>query len=685
MPRSPEVGPKRDWVELDGYRFPLVEGSGVQFRPVTQFAPASQIGPANRPPPDPRWLVATFADLSRGAGIQDQEEIDGLNSFRSGTFDTRSKRGFGLPPAVETLPTALPLAGKGYTSNKLTGGGKTWCQVLRKTNGEAVLYVVAPGPTNDYYFTYELRNNNVIGTLGSIKGLAVYADLFFGVSNVGILYALPGLGQVTLTTIAVAGDYSGLARHDNKLFTYNNTDRKVYGSNNPIDPATWAAVSVNTWPNAAGRVTQIIEHRDLRGDPALVLVSEAGAFGMDEDAEPAEWQQFIFANEWGYRPATYSASQQIFPRATVWRKDSNAYFVFPGSSGQYGLHVMQHNGTARDVGPLQSGGFDVEGRFESILKVEGNTHFLYAFGVAGATGAADEVLCMNDTGGWHTLWVNPDTATNPIVAGTVDGGDIYVVLADGTIKVIRDRDNTTAPHLRYASGGGHTQQVADLYTGYLDFGLSNHWKMVGYLYLAVCNRAGEPYLGASNVLRVRYRYDTTGWGSYTSIDATTEFPALIPLPDAGQRGLPVRRIELNLRGEQAGVAEPFLVQEMSVYAERWVQPFWAYQFAIDLTEQSWPDGMYDGRSIHELRRKLAQLAGEEAGTAYSQYVQVPGAYTPPPHFPASWGGGRWKRTVAAAELMYGGTFGAGKGDGTFQVTVRDMSMPQALPPLASPH
>jgi hypothetical protein len=671
---DPETGPAGPWIDLDGTKFPLVrdkEGRGqIQFRPMTQFAPASQIGPPNRPPSDPRFLVATFADLSRGAGTQRHEEIDGLNSYRSGTFDSRNKQGLGMPPLVETLADTLDLAGLGFTDDLLPGEGTTRAFVVRA--GQNAFLYVSTHDSPAAYFAYDLIDD--IATYEAARRLtavAPFGSLVFGAfsDTEGIkrtdTWASAG-GDPTIDNAVTGTNYVGMVEFDNKLWSFNTSDNMLYAAIDPDDSGSWTAISSAN--NIAVGPKQLLVGRDVRGEPAIFLLSEDGAWGLDQDPDPAEWRRFIPAAEWGYRRATVSGALRYFttPVGTVWRKDNNLYIVYPDAKDEFALHVVQWNGTARDVGPLQSGEFDIESRFERILKVEGNTHYLYAFGAAGDTGLADEVLCMSDTGGWHTLWVNPDTATNPMVTGVVDGGDIYVVLADGTIKVIRDRDNGNAPHVRYPSGGGHTQDEAEIYSGWLDWGLPNHYKIAKHVFISASDREGGLALPTGNQLQFRYRYDDTSWSSALNIDPADNMPVRVALPSlTSQIGVGCRRFEYHIAAVQTGSAEPFLLEEVSVHGERWVEPFWSYQMAIDLREstfRNFPEGKFDNNELHTLRAALEALCGV-------------GAAAPAFHIPVAWGHGEWATSIESAELLFGGTYDPSRGDGIFQVTVRDVTMP----------
>src|ERR1051326_139360 len=89
-----------EFVEIDGQRFPLVAGSEVQRRPLTQFAGADQIAPPGRPSKNPALSSISFlSDTLRGMGTDKHKVLDGIGTFRRGTLETRMPGGVTSPPA----------------------------------------------------------------------------------------------------------------------------------------------------------------------------------------------------------------------------------------------------------------------------------------------------------------------------------------------------------------------------------------------------------------------------------------------------------------------------------------------------------------------------------------------------------------------------------------------------------
>lgn len=667
MGRETGVIDRPAWLMWGGVKYPVAEGAILQRQPLNQFAPASQIGPPDRPPVDPRLAVVTFTDLSGGRGIFDQQEISGVNRFRTATVDTRFPQGICLPPKVEAK-TSCPVAWDDQSPVTV--------ERVRTAGGD---YLVAFAPTNAQAAIYSLNSDTWPTTLAhGLQALVQYRGMIVATKGGG------SQGIVTSTTAATftlsdASDWGGLCVFDNKVYSFRHDDGMLYATTDPnlgIATPGWQSVSQPLYLDYGERVHQVLSFRDRSGYPAPFVLTNQNLFGLNED--DGSWETYHAFRE---------DAQPTYPRAIQWKRDQMLYATNFGDTGEPRLYVWQFTGSINQVGPTkvqdgQGGGFDPATDFGRFLLLRGNNHWVYGWGDNYQCAGSGEVTAMNETQGWHTVY-RDDDAASPIRGGGLWGADIYVLRADGTFLIVRDRDAMTSPILRYPAGGGSVEVGPKrVYYGFTDCGLPNHWKIGSHFFLDARLRDGSPGIPSGCNIAVGYRHDNFPWTTLpagqpltseyamsflmrTTVGGAEGWPLKIPLPLGDwddQRGVAFRRLEMyaELSGNQA--ADTPMLAELSLFYSRWTDPHWAYQTTLDLSRETfarrWPEGKFEGRTLKELRDNLDAMLGKRQ------------------RWTLAYGNNEFSRTVLAADVLVAARENPARGDGIYPVTFRDMSIDQ---------
>jgi hypothetical protein len=645
------------YIEIDGQRFPLVvDGNGraadIQRRPMVQFPGANQIGPNERPSKNPALSSITFfANTQRGMGTYKHAVLDGIDTFRRATLDTRFAGGITAPPEVETL-TQCPLA----------ANGGDW------DNGRPVhaLYVSASGIGTRLYFYDDSRNNcftyNVLTDTWTVIPVGA-RTIFRWNQYVVLIHSVTGdiytSANGTVFTQRDTSEWWGLASFGNRLWSFRVTDSKLYSCTNPTlaiggGTGAWTAQSEEWYTGEI--VTGLFTHRDRGGGPALYMVADNRIMGYDD--ESGEFEEF---EDLGQYVGNTANTRQLLP--FIWTRDKLLY-VLPFSYGPPTTtkstmrHLYQFTGNVDEVGPTERGGFVVADQFQRIDALGGNVHWLYAACSGDGANTRGEVIAMNDLGGWHTVYRPSGAVANPVRALCVIGGDIYVMYKDGTFQVIRDKDAINIPHLRYASGETETGEK-DAYSGRTDCGLPNHEKIGASVYVAARKPDGLYGLPADNTLVIKYSLDGAAQVTLATLTSATTFPIELPLPEndaENQDGVVFRDIELYASLDPGATAGT--IEEVTLFWSKWQEPRWAYQAVIDLREDTF--------------RKFATSHAEHRGLGVVRDALETLVTTKALHR-VKYGGAEWEVDLKAADLVMAGRESPTDGSGLYPITFRDVS------------
>jgi hypothetical protein len=641
------------YIEIDGQRFPLVvDGNGraadIQRRPMVQFPGANQIGPNERPSKNPALSSITFAaNTQRGMGTYKHAVLDGIDTFRRSSLDTRFAGGIIQPPYYDDFLPTCPLA--------LNGGDWDDSRPVRMVLATALLgnrYIYAFDPER----TGQCFAYNVDGSTWSVIAGGACAVIRWNNNIVkadaiganGISYSLTG-------TAFIAGDPSswrGLAAFGNRLWSFRADDNKLYSC---IDPTlsigggsgAWTAQSEALYTTIGEEVRDLIVYRDRGGRPALYVVTSTRIVGYDD--ESGEFELFEDLNE--YAPGV------DYPLTFTWLRDRLLYVVPFGATGSPLRHVYQFTGNVDEVGPTERGGFVVADQFERFEALAGNVHWLFAACKGDGTNTPGEIVAMNDLGGWHTVY-RPDgvAASNPIRSLYVLGGTIFVLLKNGVFHGVADRDEINAPHLRTFISEPLTAH--DIYFGRTDCGLPNHEKIGASVFVSCRKPDGTLGLGVPTEVVIKYSINGAAQVTLATLTSATTFPVELPLPlnDAeNQDGVVFRDIELYA---SLDAIDATAIEEVTLFWSKWQEPRWAYQAVIDLREDTF--------------RKFATSHAEHRGLGVVREALETLVTTKTLHR-VKYGGAEWEVDLKAADLVMAGRESPTDGSGLYPITFRDVS------------
>lgn len=652
-----EAGRAGDWIEIDDYRYTLLAGQEIQRRPLTQFAPAGQVGPNERPPENPALLAFTQARWDRGFGTGKHQVLEGIDTLRRATLDSRFAWGLVPPPRVDSRaasPSAWLLNRPVLIERLFTSAG-TKLYAYGTGNGGATydvatdVWTAIGGTVNA---AIQWRGNTVVVRDDAATGIYTAAN--------GVAFTRRDPSQ-----------WAGLTNLDNRLWSFRHDDGKLYNCTDPTvnigATEGWNIRSEQLYLHADERVVQLHVYRDRGGRPALFVATTRRIWGFDD--ESGEWELYEDLRE---------ECDPTHPQLVTWIRDKILYCVPFGATGAAQRHVYQFVGNMNEIGPTHRGGFEPTLQFGRFRALSGNVHWLYAATEPADTASNGEVVALNDLGGWHTVYRPPEAPYDPIVSVCADGGNVYVLRRSGAFAAIRDKDEVALPWLRYGPGEVDTR-LRTAYLGTTDVGMPNNMKIGAYLYIVCYRRDGSMGLPPGALLNVRYRADTGSWrmipvgvpyidrqsGTFltrTGVGGVASWPVRVPLPVGDcrdQRGLPFREIELSVDMQAVAGGDAPVLGEITLYAQRWQEPRWAYQAIIDLREQT--VRRRDGNTLERVTLGEARRALET--TVATQRLHH-----------VKYGSAEFTTELLAADLVLAGRESPRVGDGLYPITFRDLSV-----------
>jgi hypothetical protein len=661
-----ETGRNAAWLQIDETRYTLLAGQEIQRRPLTQFAPAGSIGPAERPPENPALLAHTHARWDRGMATYKHNTLEGIDTFRRSSLDTRFAWGLLPPPRVDTLAPAPVAANTGGAGFLATDPVKF--DLLRVGSGY-FLYAYQPNVAHAYAYSGQAGTwTHLASGAQAVTRWRALTVLVGAVGQPGVRTSVDG----TTFTLRDPSAWAGLVPFANRLWSFNAADGRLYNCTDPtlnIGAAGggWVAQSEVLYLEQGETVCQLHTYRDRGGKPALYLVTSYRIWGYDDGS--SEWELYEDLRE---------EANPTCPLLVTWSRDKLLYAVPFGATGGAARHVYQFVGNVNEVGPTSRGGFDTLDSFDRFAALSGNVHWLYAVGER-TVGAADngEVVAMNDLGGWHTIYRPDEAVPNRLRAVCADGGNIYCLRQDGVFEVVRDRDDLTLPHLRAAPGGVDIR-ARRCYFGKSDWGMPNNLKIGAYVYLVCYLRDGSMGLPPGATLTLRYKADNGSWRmlpvgvpfvdrqtgtllTRTGVGGVGTWPVRVTLPDGdcdNQHGLAFRELEMSVELQAVQDGDAPVLGELTVYGARWTDPRWAYQAVIDLREETVRPR--HGNTLEHLSLGDARLALEAA-------------IRQPRNHRITYGSDEFQTVVEAADIVLSGRENPVSGDGLFPITWRDIS------------
>lgn len=647
-------------VEIDGQRFPLLRDSEVQRRPLVQFPNANKIGPNERPAKNAVLSSITFAaNTQRGMGTYKHAVLDGIDTFRRSTLDTRFVGGVIQPPYYDDFLATCPLAANG---GDWGDDYPVEAAHVSLVSGEHIFFF---SRVRDEAFVYKIATDAwTVTPLEGISAMATWGEYVYFLShqNVGTPSIPPG-GPMRILDPSTYGSatnegtghsFCGLADFANRLWSYKVDDRKLYAMSDP-DTVAFAAGTAFVAQSEALRlrfleyVRGLQVYRDKGGRPALYVVTNQRIIGFDDGS--GEFEEYEDLRKYA------GVGETSHPLLYQWMRDKLLYAIPFGATDAAERHVYQFTGNIDEVGPTDRGGFVVADQFQRFEALGGNVHWLFAACSGDGTNGAGEIVAMNELGGWHTVYRSVVASAASLVRGLcVVGGTIYVMHKDGQFHGVYDQDELSAPHLRAFPSGA--TGLHEIYFGKTDCGLPNHEKLGASVFVNCRKPDGTTGLSGSGEVVIKYSLDGAAQVTLATLTTATTFPIELPLPgnDAeNQDGVVFREIELYASLEATNASA---IEEVTLNFSKWEEPRWAYQMVIDLREESFrrfADSTDERRGLGDVREALETLV------ATKTYHRV------------RYGCDEWEVDIKAADLVLAGRESPIDGSGLFPITVRDVS------------
>lgn len=640
----------RPTVELDGILLPLVGGSQIIRSPLNPFSPSSQAGNSARIT-DARLAVQVWDDFTGGLGQRD-ESAQGSTSYSEGTLDTRVPGAVALPPLQE-----------------LHGTGSGFVLADRPVYVEHMRHATTPGlliwSKKSAKVSVFRSNAFTARPAETVRGFAAYKGFYYYSAYTGtntVIYRTADAGATWTTAATLAGKNTrGLVLHDNRLFLFNETDGTFQTS---TDGATWTVHSTSPGLAPLETVRELFVWMEPSGarDTIFALTTQRI---LGYEVESTDWHEYYdFA---GIFKAEYANVHKF-------RRDSNVYMapcddVAATGADKNGLVLMFNPQTTDEVGPTKRFGLPA-GAVDGIMRMQGGVHWLYAW----AAGTPGGVYALNEFQGWTQLFDPAVFGAALVVGGGYALGHIYTVTDDGRLYRAYIPDRRQLPPV---SGVSYNTGKHKLRSSWTTHNQANRTKIGAYFEIDMRDATGLSGVPIGTVVTFRYRVDNGGWVTLTlgtspgdeqvgtfltrSLQPSAQvWPAIIPLP-AGeeQTGAPYKRVQWEVEWERGGGAtETAVLASVALYYTYWQESHYSYQFAVDLTWESWgfPDATVNGLTRSELQEALLSMVEEKKYHTF-RYSQ-----------------GALEEYVSAVDLLVAAREDSDNGGGVYNVTVRDLAV-----------
>lgn len=568
----------------------LRRGSPVSVAPTTGFNQVVTAGDTAQRT-DQRTPQVIWTDQRGGMGERFYLETEGLTSFTAGNCDVR------FPNMITLVPQ---YTGVGTGSHGMIASVPSFAEYLGITNA----YVIVWAYGNASLISAR-RYDDTAGTWNTVTTGGVGISLLTGYAyfNGYYLFATTNAGQglytstdgVTWANSAKAKACIGLATHDNKVWTFNNTDKTLDFATDPTAAhASWGTSAV-LYLHPGEIVRQVAEWRDRVGRAAVYVVTTRRLIWYDEDADA--FLNFFQLGEL-VNPTT------SHPRLAVSPRDGSAFLtLYDTATNAASDRVYKFSGVTEPLGPNQRGGLPLD-YGNTLVAAVGNSRWMF-FAVRPRGAATNgSTMVLNEQGGWGVMW-----GPSSLIVGVGYGqGKLFTLLSNGLIEqTVGDSWDTPLNGLTSARYQGFCQHEF----AYTDGGTPNIDKQALWVTINSLDHtsatlapglAGGVVSGAT--CAVQYRTDRTGWTTAAALTAADTFPKTIALN--GGAGVPFRQFKLKLSLDtNSALYTPVIVSTALSYI-RMEAPKFSYTVVADLSERDHP--LYRGQDIAQLRARIAAWA-----------------------------------------------------------------------------
>ncbi len=638
--------------------YPVVEGSLINKTPLTPFSPAVQTGDDSRVV-DRRLSVFVWNDFTGGLGVRTAEERRGITTYHKGSLDSRNKNVLVLPPAPvykATVPGGVTFTSPVRASHMYRPGGGNNALLWSENLSSAYLYDAG---------TNAITNK----AIGSVKAFARFAGAYYALTDNGtdqiLQRSTDGGANWAAAWTSGAVNPVGLTEFDLRLWTIDSVTLRPYFS---FDGTTWTQHAARALPLHPGeKVRQLFSWRTPDGQQQTLYLLTTGLriFALNP-----------IADEWHVFEDLEGVFDHAAPQIHIWRRNDEMYMNLWDTNDPNFLVMHSNGGTMDEVGPSAKGGFAATSTARSISHIGGSIHDLLAFCDYESAAAPGAVLSMNELGGWHPIIDARQLSgvDKTLVGGGYHNQFLYALTRNGDFYVMNLRDrkelHPLADGSRYANGEHYLESAE------YDLGLSNMWKVGAYFVIDTLLADGSHGIPPGASLRLEYRVDGGTWlqlpllgeqksdpvGLLTNLSlraGSFAWPVVQKLPDGvTQNGVAFKNIQWRVyEARTPGGTSPAIV-EISLYYTIWQEPRYAYQFALDLTEETFetrfPGGFY-GRDREELQRILEAIIRQKG------YTEVLFGFEP------------WQENPRAVDLLAASRVEANTGGAVYSVSVRDLS------------
>jgi hypothetical protein len=648
------------YIEVDDIPLPLVPDSKYQRSSLAPFSPSTQSGATSRVT-DARLAVQVWGDFTGGLGQRDEATAENT-AYSEGNLDTRVAGAIALPP-LPSLLTATAF---------VNADAPVYAEYMRGGPTATTLFLWSPRTTKAQQWRNGALTTRPAETVrgwagaGPTSATAGYWYLARSGADTRVYRTADAGGTWTLAATIAGKDCYGLVWWDNRFLTYNATDKAVYTS---TDGVTWAVQTSSIFLYAGETVRKLAVWMAPGGNRTTVYaVTNLRILGYEEEA--LEWHEYYSFE--GVFTAEYAD-------AHMWRRDSNLYlapFDNPGATApdKNGAVLMFTPGTADEVGLAKRFGLP-DGLVDGIFKLQGGVHWLFGF----AYGNPGGVFALNEFQGWTMLFDGRTVGggTAKCIGGGYANGRLWALNDDGNLYEMLAPDRRELP----PKSDGSTYHTAACYvrSSWSTHNQQNRKKLGAYFQLDVRRKDGTSGLPPGAVLTFRYQVDNQPW---VSIPYTTPagndvvgtllmqsvqpnslvFPLVITLPNGGaQTGVLYRRVRWEAVVQRGSPAtDTPVLASVALYYTFWQESHYAYQFAIDLSPETWDAHWGDGQLGPYTRDELvsALLGLNDTGKYHTLRIVGPGSL---------------EENVGAVDVLVAGREDAERGGGVYTLTCRDLT------------
>lgn len=563
----------------------LREGAPIDQTPITGLGQVVTVGDTAQRS-DQRTPQVIWTDQRGGMGLGEYVEVEGNTAYLDGDLDVRFGV-FTLPPAATYLGAHGLLSGTPAVPSFVEYLGVTNAYVIAWVYGNSSTTSARRNSTGTTWATITTGGTGVSNLTGYTYFNGYY--LFATTNNTKGLYT--SADGVTWADSAKAKACIGLAVHDNKIWTFNNTDKTLDRHTDPTAAhASWTT-SAALYLHPGETVRQVVTWRDASGREAVYLVSTRRIIWYDEDADT--FLDF-------YRMGDLVGATTSYPRLAISPADGNAYLtMYDTATGAPSDTAVQFSGVATTIGPNHRGGL-YAGKVDLIAAV-GNTRWMFFACAPRSPNTTGRVLALNESGGFTALY----RAANAVYGIGYGRGKVFVL--DGTgCQEIGAPD--TSEHPLFAS---RTYQTGTTYYhefSMTDGGTPHMTKLADWIEIhARRNVAGVIFdqLSANATLIVSQRevlggnWVPAGLGTYPG--ASTTFPLRIDLATAGNPDF--RQFGLRIGLSSVDSADPAVIEAVALAFLRREVPRYAYTLTADLRSLE-KQPLYAGRDLAELMARV---------------------------------------------------------------------------------